>query len=261
MTTEAALVEIYNLHKYFGGLSAVKAFNLNIYPGEIIGLIGPNGAGKTTLLNVIAGSLLPNKGKIIFNNSNITKLPPHERAKRGIGRIFQHDVFFNSFTVLENLEVGLLLHAGNKTSNEYTNERTHRQNRIHLREKALEILRFVSLEQNPDELAVNLPHGKQRLLSLAIALAIKPQLLLLDEPLTGMNAEEVNTMVNMIKIIRAEKGITNIVVEHNLKAVMGLCDRIAVLNFGEKLAEGIPGDVMKNEEVIQAYLGTEEDDV
>lgn len=250
------LVEIRSLQKVFGGLVAVNALDLNIYNGEIMGLIGPNGSGKTTVLNMIDGSLFPSKGKIIFENNDITELAHYERARKGIARIFQHNVFFNSFTVLENIAVSVLQQSGRSRSTEAYSQHSSRG---YIYKEALNVLSFVSLDKNSGEFAYNLPHGKQRLLSLAIALATRPRLLLLDEPLTGMNAEEVRTMLNMIKLLRDKNKITCLVVEHNLKAVIGLCDRIAVLNFGEKLAEDKPTEIFRNQDVINAYLGSKKD--
>jgi len=233
--------------------------DLDVSRGKIVGLIGPNGAGKSTALNMIDGTLPSSKGEVIFDGEEITKLASYQRAQRGIGRVFQEDLLFGNFKVIENVRVGLHLQSKIGLSDIFLNTRSkHRQEKV-LQEKAFDGLEFVGLAEHADELAINLPHGRQRLLSLAIALAIQPQLLLLDEPVTGMNAEEVATMLAMIRALREKKGITCIIIEHNLRAVMGLCDRIAVLNFGKKIAEGTPKEVVENPAVIEAYLGTEED--
>jgi branched-chain amino acid transport system ATP-binding protein len=233
--------------------------DLSVNRGQIFGLIGPNGAGKSTALNLIDGSLRPNQGEIIFNGEDITKFSPHRRGRRGIARVFQENLFFSSFTVLENVRTGYHLQSKIGLSNIFLNTRSNKNNEEELKQKALEILQFIGLAKYADEPADTLPHGRQRLLCLAIALATEPQLLLLDEPITGMNAEEVETMLGIIRDVREKKGITCIIIEHNLKAVMGLCDRIVVLNFGIKIADGTPTEIVRNPAVIEAYLGTEED--
>jgi ABC-type branched-subunit amino acid transport system ATPase component len=254
-----SFLEIRKLAKFFGGLAAVMELDLNVSRGQIFGLIGPNGAGKSTALNLIDGTLRPNQGEIIFNEEAITRLAPYRRAQRGIARVFQENLFFNSFTLLENVRIGCHLQTRIGLSSIFFNLRSNKENDELLQQKAMDKLQFVGLAPYADELAANLPHGSQRLLCLAIALATEPQLLLLDEPITGMNAEEVENMLQMIRTLREQNGITCIIIEHNLKAVMGLCDRIAVLNFGIKIADGRPSEIVENPAVIEAYLGTEED--
>jgi branched-chain amino acid transport system ATP-binding protein len=227
--------------------------------GQIFGLIGPNGAGKSTVLNMVGGTLRPSQGKIIFRGKEITKLSSHKRAEQGIGRVFQENLLFTSFTVLQNLLVGCHLQSPISLASIFRKTSSYRSREEALMKNALDTLKFVGLSDYFCEMAINLPHGRQRLLALAVALAIQPQLLLLDEPVTGMNAEEVALMVTMIKALREKKGITCVVVEHNMKAVMGLCDRIVVLNFGKRIAEGSPQAIVENKAVIEAYLGTDED--
>jgi branched-chain amino acid transport system ATP-binding protein len=240
------VLEIYNLSRRFGGLTAVSELDLKIGRGEIFGLIGPNGAGKTTVLDMIGGTLFPDSGNIVYDNEDITKYPSHLRARRGIARVFQRNVLFQSFMVMENVLAGCHLHSG-RGSNEKG-----------LDKEAMDILHFVGLAQQAEEMAVNLPHGKQRALCLAIALATQAELFLLDEPLTGMGGEETENMMHMIKTLRDEREITVVVVEHNMRAVIGLCDRVAVLNYGKKIAEGLPGNVVENPTVVEAFLGVEE---
>ena len=253
------LLEIHNLGKRFGGLAAVSDLDLDIGQREIFGLIGPNGAGKTTFLNMIGGTLLPTTGKIIFRDEDITRLPPYRRAQRGVARVFQRNVLFRSLTVLENVLAGFHLHSKMDPADIFFKRPSTRNKERVLYEKAMQILQFIGLAKQADEMAINLPHGNQRALCLAIALATQAQLLLLDEPLTGMTGEDVSSIISMIRTLRDEKGITSIVVEHNIRAVIELCDRVAVLNYGRKIAEGSPGEVVKNPAVIEAYLGVEED--
>ena len=253
-----ALLETKKLTKFYGGLAAVTEVDLSIEQGQIFGLIGPNGAGKSTILNMLSGTVKPSHGRITFNGEEITGIPDFMHAKRGIARVFQEDILFSNLTVFENVKVGFHLIYPICFTDIFFRTSSNLRQQKKLDEEVIKVLGFVGLNTFKDELAENLPHGRQRLLSLAVALAIQPKLLLLDEPLTGMNAKEIETMLVMIRALREQKGITCILVEHNLKAVMGLCDRIAVLNFGKKIAEGSPREVAEDSTVIEAYLGTEE---
>jgi len=250
-------LEIRKLTRFFGGLAAVFELDMEVSQGQVFGLIGPNGAGKSTALNMIGGILRPTSGQIIFNGAEVTKLPSHLKAQQGIARVFQENLLFSSFTVLENVKVGYHLQSKIGLSDIFLKTRSNRIEEKEFDEKALETLEFVGLGQYANELAISLPHGRQRLLALAIALASQPRLLLLDEPVTGMNAIEIETMLSMIKELKVRKGITCIIIEHNLKAVMGICERIAVLHFGIKIAEGSPEEIVENPAVIEAYLGKE----
>jgi branched-chain amino acid transport system ATP-binding protein len=252
-------LEIRKLTKFFGGLAAVMELDMDVSQGQLFGLIGPNGAGKSTVLNMIGGTLRPSHGQIIFNGEEVTTLPSHLRAQQGIARVFQENLLFSSFTVLENVQVGYHLQSKIGFSSIFLRTRSNRIQEKALKQRALDTLEFVGLGPYSNELAINLPHGRQRLLGLAIALAAQPQLLLLDEPVTGMAAEEVETMLSMIRTLREQRGITCIIIEHNLRAVMGLCERIAVLNFGRKIAEGSPEKIVENPAVMEAYLGKQED--
>jgi len=256
------MLQIKNLSKRFGGLQAVSDLDIDIRAGQIFGLIGPNGAGKSTTLNMIDGSLFPTNGTILFKGKNITRQRPCYRAGKGIARVFQKDVLFNSFSALENIKLGLHLHSnlGVKEILFTWSSGSKKKDRI-LSEKAMEILQFIHLGDKANEMATNLPHGNQRALGLGIAMATGCDLLLLDEPLTGMNAEEMAHMMKMITTLRDEKHLTIIIVEHNMKAVLGLCDQVVVLDFGMKIAQGKPDVVVEMPTVIEAWLGAEQDAV
>jgi branched-chain amino acid transport system ATP-binding protein len=249
------LLEISGLTKYFGGLAAVSQLDLQVDKGEIVGLIGPNGAGKTTVFNLITGFLQPTKGKIIFDGENITAKKPHVIAALGIGRTFQLNPLFADFTVLENVVASFHLHPKSSLLATYFNTATYRRNEAYILEQSQEILGLVGLDVVKDELAKNLPHGYQKMLGMARALAIRPRLLLLDEPLAGMNPDEIDFTMAAIRKTQ-QQGMTIVLVEHNMK-VMDLCDRVIVINFGHKIAEGLPDEVRKNEEVTRAYFGGE----
>jgi len=251
------ILHIIGLSKNFGGLTALKELDLEIGSGEIVGIIGPNGAGKTTLLNIISGILRPSRGKILFKNERIDGLPSHQIAKRGIGRTFQHSVLFHGATTLWNVEAGF--HIQRKVGFCATLLRSEdcKREEERIRTSAEEIMNFMGLKADKDMLAHNLPFGQQRILGLCLALATKPELLLLDEPAAGLNSEETIKIMSKIRAIRDQR-ITVILVEHDMKVVMGLCDRIFVLNYGERLAEGTPKEIQANEAVIQAYLGRAE---
>lgn len=258
MMNETMILSIRNLSKRFGGLVAIKDLDMNIYQGEIVGLIGPNGAGKSTIFNVISGFLSPTKGNCVFKETDITRLSPHARAKKGMARVFQGNVLFKDLTVLTNVLIGMRMRTntgflGSIVGSEYSHQLDGK-----MHDKAIEILEIMDLTDKTNAIARSLSHGNQRLLCLAIALASDPELLLLDEPVTGMNALEVSKMMSIIKMLRDKKGITSVLVEHNMKAVMNLCDRIYVISYGSKIAEGVPSVITSNPLVIEAYLGAEE---
>jgi branched-chain amino acid transport system ATP-binding protein len=249
------LLETKGLTKFFGGLAAVFELDMCIKEGEIVGLIGPNGAGKTTVFNLITGFLQPSMGKIVFDGRAITGTRPHLIAKMGIGRTFQLAYLFPDFTVLENVVASFHLHPKPGLWEALFNTSFNREKEEYILSQAREILQFVGLEEVKDTLGRNLPHGYQKLLTMARALAIKPKLLLLDEPVAGMSLEEINFAMSVIEKIRSQ-GITILLVEHNMK-IMSLCDRVIVINFGNKIAEGSMEEVRQNKDVIRAYFGTE----
>jgi len=253
-----ALLEVKSLRRFFGGLAAVNQLDMQVARSEILGLIGPNGAGKTTLFNLISGFIPPSTGVIVFDGEVISRLKPHEIARRGIGRTFQQSVLFMQSTVFENVFTGCHMHYRTGLLQQFLHTPAARNEERLIRRKTAEILDFMGLTPLQNELAANLPHGHQRILGICVALASSPQLLLLDEPVTGMNPAETLHAMELIRSIR-ERGITIVMVEHDMGAVMTLCDRIVVLNYGQKIAEGEPEEIKENKEVVEAYLGTKED--
>ncbi len=241
--------------KYFGGLAAVNQLDFDVRHGEMVGLIGPNGAGKTTVFNLITGFLRPTMGKVFFKGKDVTSQKPHFIAKKGMVRTFQATTLFSHFSVLENIIAACYLKSKVNFWGAIFRTPSSLKKEEGVLSQALEMMRFVGLDAVKDQPARSLPHGYKRILGIAVSLAADPQLLLLDEPLSGMNAEEVDRAVLLIRRIW-EKGTTIFLIEHNMRGAMNLCQRIIVLEMGRKIAEGTPEEVRANKEVIQAYLGT-----
>lgn len=250
-----AILSVKNLGISFGGLRAVDSFNITIEKGELYGLIGPNGAGKTTTFNLLTGVYKPDTGKMILDGVDITGKSTIEINKAGIARTFQNIRLFKNMSVLDNVKIGLHNNykygaaAGILRLPSYF--RTERQ----MNERAHDILTVFDLDKEANYLAANLPYGKQRKLEIARALATDPKLLLLDEPAAGMNPSETEELMETITLIRKKYDVTILLIEHDMKLVSGICEKIYVLNFGTELANGLPQDVLNNPEVIKAYLG------
>jgi branched-chain amino acid transport system ATP-binding protein len=254
MTADAPnILEVRGLSRRFGGLMAVNDFSFSIARNAIHGLIGPNGAGKTTTFNVISGFYAPTAGKVLYNGEDVSGWSTAALAARGLIRTFQGTTLFQEFTVLDNVRLGCHRSAAAGFAARILG--TDRAVEAAAHDKARELLSFFGLAELEHEQTVNLPHGHQRALGMAVALAADPELLLLDEPFTGMNPEETRRMMRLVREVR-ERGVTIMLVEHDMQAVMGLCDQITVMNFGTLLAEGEPEAVRAHPGVIEAYLGS-----
>lgn len=250
-----ALLEVKNLGISFGGLRAVNEFHLEIEKGCLYGLIGPNGAGKTTVFNLLTGVYKPNEGIILLDGENIVGKKTIDINKAGIARTFQNIRLFKDLTVLDNVKVGLHNHYKYSTLEGIFRLPKYYKTEKAMDEKAMELLAVFDLDKEADTLAANLPYGKQRKLEITRALATEPKLLLLDEPAAGMNPNETKELMETIRFVRDKFDMTILLIEHDMKLVSGICEKLTVLNFGQVLAEGGTSDVLNNPEVIKAYLG------
>jgi len=248
------ILTIQGMTRFFGGLAAVMDLSFKVESGEILSLIGPNGAGKTTVFNLITGTLLPTQGKVLFQDHEITGSRPHETTSFGIARTFQTTSLFYDETVIDNLIVSYRCRTRMGLWDALFQTGRSRKDERRCRQKAEEILEFIGLQERAWELARNIPQESQKRLALGLALATEPKLMLLDEPTGGLTEEENVSMMALIQKVRAS-GITVLLIEHKMKIVMNISDRIVVLNYGQKIAEGLPQEVGRNSAVIEAYLG------
>ena len=248
------LLEVRNITKRFGGLTAISRLSFDIYQGEIAGLIGPNGAGKTTLFNVITGFYPPTEGKVFYKGEDITGFKPHQLVKRRIGRSFQLTALFDNLSVFQSVVMSQHLHTEVGFWGSLFHTPANHEKEKATEAKTMEILKFTGMETQRDVLAKNLSHGYQKTLNFTMAIGTEPELLMLDEPLCALSPERVTAIQDLIRTAR-DKGVTVLVIEHNMKALFPICDRIMVLDAGMKIAEGTPKEIGENSKVIEAYLG------
>lgn len=252
-----ALLEVNNLTIQFGGLKAVSDCNIQINQGELVGLIGPNGAGKTTVFNLLTGVYQPTEGEINFNQATVIGLKPYQITQRGVARTFQNIRLFGDLSVIDNVKIAYHFHATHSVASSILRLPSHFTGEKEMTAKALDFLKIFNLDDKKDEIARNLPYGEQRRLEIARALAAQPKLLLLDEPAAGMNPQETQELMKLIKWIRDEFKLTILLIEHDMSLVMGVCERIYVLDYGTVIAHGNPEEIKSNPKVIEAYLGEE----
>jgi len=248
-------LNVKGLTKYFGGLGAVQNFDLELKPGDLNGLIGPNGAGKTTVFNLITGIYKTTSGLIEFQDQNLEGLEPYEITRLGIARTFQNIRLFQNLTVLDNVRIAYHPHAGYSLTDSILRTKKYYLKEDELTEKALDFLAIFGLEGIQNELAKNLPYGQQRRVEIARALAANPRLLLLDEPAAGMNPKEIMELMDLIHFIHKRFNLTILLIEHQMRVVMGICQNITVMDFGQVIARGNPKEIQENPRVVEAYLG------
>ena len=252
-----SLLQIRDMTHFFGGLRAVYDFNLNLEEGELVGLIGPNGAGKTTIFNLVTGAYKPSEGQVQFNGNNLVGLRPHKITAQGIARTFQTIRLWNELTVLDNICIARASRIKYSLLDSILHGPKYRKEEKEIKEQAMALLAVFGLEKDAQELAKNMPYGAQRRVEIARALATEPQLLLLDEPAAGMNPGEIGDLMDFIQRIRQEFDLTIWIIEHQMRVIMNICERIKVIDFGETIAGGTPGEIQNNPRVIEAYLGEE----
>lgn len=253
----AELLKVDNVSMVFGGLRAVSNLSMHIDEGELIGLIGPNGAGKTTAFNMITGVYTPTEGKVYFNGQQSSGKKSYQVTQMGMARTFQNIRLFSELSVIENVKIAYNMHVTYNLADAIVRDGKYLSEEEFITQKALDLLKIFHLEEEAHEVAKNLPYGKQRRLEIARALATEPKLLLLDEPAAGMNPQETKELMEMIRWIRKEFNLSILLIEHDMGLVMGVCERIYVLEYGMKIAEGTPEEIKQNARVIEAYLGEE----
>lgn len=253
----AELLEVDNVSMVFGGLRAVSNLSMHIDEGELIGLIGPNGAGKTTAFNMITGVYTPTEGKVYFNGQQSSGKKSYQVTQMGMARTFQNIRLFSELSVIDNVKIAYNIHVTYNLADAIVRDGKYLSEEEFITQKALDLLKIFHLEEEAHEVAKNLPYGKQRRLEIARALATEPKLLLLDEPAAGMNPQETKELMEMIRWIRKEFNLSILLIEHDMGLVMGVCERIYVLEYGMKIAEGTPEEIKHNKRVIEAYLGEE----
>lgn len=253
----AELLKVDNVSMVFGGLRAVSNLSMHIDEGELIGLIGPNGAGKTTAFNMITGVYTPTEGKVYFNGQQSSGKKSYQVTQMGMARTFQNIRLFSELSVIDNVKIAYNMHVTYNLADAIVRDGKYLSEEEFITQKALDLLKIFHLEEEAHEVAKNLPYGKQRRLEIARALATEPKLLLLDEPAAGMNPQETKELMEMICWIRKEFNLSILLIEHDMGLVMGVCERIYVLEYGMKIAEGTPEEIKHNKRVIEAYLGEE----